>query len=113
MNFFKFLFWDRLLPIIFDGSLAYFIFDICICVYLRSCRSGYTLTMSTPLGVRYVGEVACPEQSGDTWEYWSAWREEWVEDWSLEATCSDDGPTEGPVSKYELVLGAKLIIALK
>ena len=51
-------------------------------------------------GVRYVGDVACPEQSGDTWEYWSAWRKEWVEDWSLEATCTDDGPTEGPVSKH-------------
>ena len=52
-------------------------------------------------GLRYVGQVSCPEQSGDTWEYWSEWREEWVEDWSTEANCSDDpnpDPTESPVN---------------
>ena len=48
-------------------------------------------------GLRYVGDVSCPEYSGETWEYWSEWRDEWVEDWSTEATCSGPNPTEGPV----------------
>ena len=41
--------------------------------------------------------MSCPEYSGETWEYWSDWRDEWVEDWSTEATCSGPSPTPGPV----------------
>ena len=60
-----------------------------------------------------MGEVSCPEDSGDTWEYWSEWREEWVEDWSLEATCTGNDPTDGPVSTVTAKLGVENITILQ
>eukprot|EP00092_Neocalanus_flemingeri_P096558 GFUD01122927.1.p1 GENE.GFUD01122927.1~~GFUD01122927.1.p1 ORF type:complete len:202 (-),score=45.03 GFUD01122927.1:47-622(-) len=38
----------------------------------------------------------CPENLSRDWEYYSDFMDSWEEDWTMEATCGNNGPTPDP-----------------